>query len=297
MSGTSGFSHKYNTDDVLIRAIIVGLINSLNEQIYITNTVSDTVTQTVPVPFFYAFSGDERFLQDYFSDWSDCAPQWIEGNYDPIPRGSVQLSGINVAAGNMTSRYVRAFHVREEKGELKRYNSYLNSIPLNMTFKVDVMVDTTIDSFKVVQQIIKTFYKTLVFRVNFDGTVVPSQAGFTEAYTLNKLFEYTYGENSRITITFDIEVESYFPIFDPEQEMFAGTRINYFAERTTPDLAQTKAQADVTPPSPVVIYPSNVNVNDGASKISSDSANNSGIDETIKTIDPTDSKYKDGYWE
>jgi hypothetical protein len=297
MSGTSGFSHKYNTDDVLIRAIIVGLINSLNEQIYITNVISDTVTQTVPVPFFYAFSGDERFLQDYFSDWSDCAPQFIEGNYDPIPRGSVQLSGLNVAAGNMTSRYVRGYHVKEEKGELLRYNSYLNSIPLNMTFKVDIVVDTTVDSFKIVQQIIKTFYKTLVFRVNFDGTVIPSQAGFTESYTINKLFEYTYGENSRITITFDIEVESYYPIFDPQQEMFAGTRINYFGAAVAPDLAEKQAKENVQAPDSIVTYPANAVVNDGTVNVNNDSAENSGIVQSIKTIDPSDIKQNEGYWE
>lgn len=297
MSGTSGFSHKYNTDDVLIRAIIVGLINSLNEQIYITNVISDTVKQTVPVPFFYAFSGDERFLQDYFSDWSDCVPHGIEGNYDPIPRGSIQLSGINVAAGNMTSRYVRGYHVKEEKGELLRYNSYLNSIPLNMTFKVDVMVDTTVDSFKIVQQIIKTFYKTLVFRVNFDGTAVPSQAGFTEAYTINKLFEYTYGENSRITITFDIEVESYYPIFDPQQEMFAGTKINYFAANVAPDLAEKQSVENIKPVDPIVTYPNNAVTNDGTINVNNDSMTNSGVVQKVKSIDPTDNKQTDGYWE
>ena len=228
MSGVSGFSHKYNTDDVLIRSIIIGLINTLNNKIKITNIISDTERQTINVPFFYAFSGDERFIQDYFLSWSDCAPI-LEGNYDPIPRGSLELTGVNVQSTNMTSRFVRGYYTKEEAGELLRYNSYLNSIPLNLTFKVDILVDSTIDSFKITQEIIKVFYKTAVFRANFSGTVVPSQVGFSENYTVNKLFEYTYGENSRTTISFDLEVETYFPIFDEKNEMFAGNTINSVA--------------------------------------------------------------------
>jgi hypothetical protein len=230
----TGFSHKYNTDDVLLRAVIVGLINSLNYQIYYENIISDTEVQTVRVPFFYAFSGDERFMQDYFSNWSDCAPSFIEGNYDPIPRGSVTLSGVNILAGNQTSRFVRGYYDKEENGELRRYNSYLNSIPVSMSFNVKILVDSTIDAFKINQEIMRVFYKTLVFRVSFSGTVVPSQAGFSESYVTDKLFEYTYGENSRITLSFDIEVETYFPIFDKKQEMFAGNKIEKVSVNVSP---------------------------------------------------------------
>jgi len=225
----TGFTHKYNTDDVLLRAVIVGLVNSFNDQIYYENVISDTERQTVRVPFFYAFSGDERFLQDYFSNWSDCAPSFIEGNYDPIPRGSITLTGINILMANQTSRFVRGFFTREKDGELLRYNSYLNSIPVSLQFNVKILVDTALDAFKIQQEIMRVLYKTLVFRVNFAGSVVPSQAGLPETYTNDKQFEYTYGEQNRISLSFDIEVETYFPIFDKKQEMFAGSRI----EQTT----------------------------------------------------------------
>lgn len=221
----SGFSHKYNTDDVLIRAVIVGLINSLNEKVSFRNVVSDTESTLVKVPFFYNFSGDERFMQDYFVQWSDCTPALIEGNYDPIPRGSLVMTGFNILNANLTSRFVRGNFVREEEGELARYNSYLNSIPISLTFGVELLVDTQIDAFKVTQSIVQFLYKTLTFRVNFGGVVVPSQAGFSENYDIQKLFEYTYGDDSRIRIKFDLEVETYFPIFDPKQEMFGGSRI------------------------------------------------------------------------
>jgi len=283
----SGFNHKYNTDDVLIRTIIVGLINSLNGKISINNIESDTVTNVIQVPFYYAFSGDERFIQDYFIDWGDCKPNMIEGNYDPIPRGSLSLTGTSVLSGQMTSRFVRGFYTKEEEGQLNRYNSYLNSIPLSMNFTVTVLVDSVIDSFKITQELIKIFYKTLVYRVNYGGTVVPVQVGFPESYTNTKLFDYTYGENSRTTITFDLELETFYPIFDPKQEMHAQstiqhTQINVSTVSTSPtdlgnplDLTQQSLDNQI--------------VNDGVTFTAPFTESS--------TIPSQNQKFGEGYWE
>jgi hypothetical protein len=222
------FNHKYNTDDVLIRACIVGLVNELNNRINFENVWEDNKKQIVRVPFFYAMSGDERFLQNYFSNWSDCAPNFIEGNTDPIPRGTIFLNGVSVLSSNLTSRYVRGNYTKEVDGELKQFNSYLNSIPVSMTFSAEILADTTLDSFKIVQSAISVLYRTLVFSVNFKGFRVPTQAGFPDSFAINKQFEFTYGNTDRIKVTFDIELQTYLPIPDPKEEFFAGNRINDF---------------------------------------------------------------------
>jgi hypothetical protein len=219
------FSHKYNTDDVLIRACIVGLVNELNNRINYEQQWSDKETQIVKVPFFYAMSGDERFLQDYFSNWSDCAPDFIEGNTDPIPRGTIFLTGVSVLSGNLTSRYVRGYYNKEVDGELKRFNSYINSIPVQLNFSAEILVDTSIDTFKIIQSAIGVLYRTLVFNVNYKGFRIPTQAGFPDNYNNDKQFEFTYGNTDRLKTTFDIELQSYLPISDPTQEFFAGNNI------------------------------------------------------------------------
>lgn len=247
------FSHKYNTDDVLIRACIVGLVNELNNRISFTNVWSDNKTQVVRVPFFYAMSGDERFLQDYFSNWSDCAPDFIEGNTDPIPRGTIFLSGVSVLASNLTSRYVRGYYTKEVDGELKRYNSYINSIPVQLNFSAEILADTSVDSFKIVQSIIAVLYKTLVFNVNFKGFRVPVQVGFPEGYTINKQFEFTYGNTERIKVTFDLELQGYLPVPDLNQEFFAGNNIQDITLNTLGD------EIHVTSQDPVTLDPNIVN--------------------------------------
>jgi hypothetical protein len=226
------FSHRYNTDDTVIRACIVGLVNELNNRINYQNIWSDTDIRTVRVPFFYAMSGDERFLQDYFSDWSDCAPDFIEGNTDPIPRGTIFLTGVSVLAANLTSRFVRGYYTKEVDGELQRFNSYINSIPLQLNFSAEILVDTSIDSFKIAESIIAVFFKTLVYNVAFKGFMVPTQAGFPEGYDLGKQFEFTYGVTERQKMTFEIEVQTYLPLTDRREEFSAGntmqnTSVNY----------------------------------------------------------------------
>jgi hypothetical protein len=220
------FNHKYNTDDVIIRASIVGLVNELNNKISFENVWEDDRRTTVRVPFFYAMSGDERFLQDYFSDWSDCAPDFIEGNTDPIPRGTIFLSGVSILASNLTSRYVRGFYTKEVDGELKRFNSYINSIPVQLNFTAEILVDTSLDSFKVIQSIMSVLYRTLTFSVSFNGFRVPSQAGFPDSYTPTKQFEFSYGVTDRLKVTFDLEMQTYLPITDPKEEFFAGNNMS-----------------------------------------------------------------------
>jgi hypothetical protein len=226
------FNHKYNNADTIIRGCIVGLVNEMNNRIHYQNVWEDTDSRLVRVPFFYAMSGDERFLQDYFSNWSDCAPDFIEGNYDIVPRGTIFLTGVSVLGSNLTSRFVRGYYHKEQEGELKRFNSYINSIPLQLNFSAEILVDTSIDSFKITESIIAVFYKTLVYNVAFKGFRVPTQAGFPEGYDLGKQFEFTYGVTERQKITFDVEVQTYLPLTDVKEEFFAGktiqgTSVNY----------------------------------------------------------------------
>lgn len=223
------FNHKYNTDDVIIRANIVGLVNELNNRIFYEQTWEDNRKQIIRVPFFYAMSGDERFLQDYFSNWSDCAPDFIEGNTDPIPRGTLFLSGYSVLASNLTSRYVRGYYTKEVDGQLKRYNSYINSIPIQMNFSAEILVDTSVDSFKIVQAITAYLYRTQTYNVNFKGFRVPTQVGFPDSYNIGKQFEFTYGNTERLKVTFDVEVQSYLPVVDDQNEFFGGQQVTGFS--------------------------------------------------------------------
>lgn len=209
------FLHKYNTDDVHIRAVIVGLVNLLNNRIVYKNILSDTESDDITVPFFYSMTGDERFLQDYFMEWNDCLhPKVVEGNYDIIPRGIVNLESSSINTSAMTHRFVRGTYVKEVSGELQTFSAYLNSIPLTMSFKVSVETDTTLDAFKIYQSIIEVFYKTQVYSIMFKGFRVPCQVGFPEDFGFENEIEFSYQSDKKIKIDFDINLETYLPVTD-----------------------------------------------------------------------------------
>jgi len=219
------FLHKYNTDNVHSRAVIVGIVNLLNSKVFFENVLSDTVVDTVYVPFFYNMGGDERFLQDYFLEWNDCInPRHADGNYDVIPRGIVTMTSKTIDTAKLTHRFVRATFVKEVNGQLQQFNSFLNSLPISMSFSVEVEVDSNLDAFKVEQAIMETFYKTQVFSVNFRGFRVPCQAGFADDYGVEKTFEFSYQSDNKILVKFDIEVETYYPVLDPTTERSNSNR-------------------------------------------------------------------------
>jgi len=223
------FLHRYNTDNVHSRAVIVGMINLLNSHVYFENVLSDTVIDTVYVPFFYNMGGDERFLQDYFLHWNDCVhPRLADGNYDVIPRGIVTLTSKNIDTGKMTHRFVRGNYVKEVDGQLQTFSSYLNSIPIAMNFDVEIEVDTNLDAFKVEQAIVDVFYKTQVYSVTYKGMRVPCQVGFAEDYGVENTFEFTYQANVRTLLKFSLTVETYFPVLDPTTERSNANRASAF---------------------------------------------------------------------
>jgi hypothetical protein len=225
---SSPYLNRYNTDNVHARAVIVGLVNLLNSKVQYENIFSNTEILPVTVPFYYNFGGDERFLQDYFLHWNECViPQMVDGNVDQIPRGIVTLTASTINTNMLTNRFVRGNYVKQVGNEVLTYNSFINSIPLTMDFTVEITADSSLDAFKIQQSVLETFYKTQVFSVEFRGFRVPCQVGFPEDQGIEKTFEFTYQDDTKIGFNVPLQLETYYPVTDPTTERFSGNRMNY----------------------------------------------------------------------
>jgi hypothetical protein len=231
------FLDRYNTDDVHLRAVLVGLIDLLNKNVVIEHVISDTESKRTPVPFYPAMGNDERFMQDFYMYYSkDCDTEYAEGNYDPIPRGVVQLSTFTIDSASLTNKFVRGTFNRQEDGQVKAYSDYVNVIPMRITYDVQIIAGSLLEAFKIVQEFIATFYKAATFQVSYKGFKVPCQVGFAQDYTIERPTEFTYGDDKKITVTFPIEMETYQPVVgDPfsmrakkasSTEMFRGNTMH-----------------------------------------------------------------------
>lgn len=216
---------KYNNENILIRAIIAGILNILNNKISYEQVWSNDVVETINIPWYYNMSGDERFMQDFYTHYGDCSPKPADGNFDSIPRGVITYTGSTIDSVRTTSRYVQGHYIKEVNGQLQTYRSFLYSIPLNINFDCEMLLDTQITALKAEQIIRETFYKTITFYVYYKGMRVGSTVGFPEDITLEKNIQYAFESDNKIKIRFSLQVESYQPVFDPTTEVNANEYI------------------------------------------------------------------------
>jgi hypothetical protein len=220
------FLEKYNIDEVFLRNVIVGMLRNLNEKLTYTQINQQQEILEVFVPFFYSMSGDESFLQDFYLNYIDCDGQspFAEGNYDVVPRGILNLSGVNIDQNALTNGFVRAtYNIEDLKGQMKALSAYTNFIPLSLTFDITLRTDTLLDTFKLFQSSIQAFYKVFSYSVEFGGMRIPVQVGFPEQYPNDKQIEFSYGSTQKwIETKFAITVETYFPQKNLQTERFRG---------------------------------------------------------------------------
>jgi len=220
------FLEKYNIDEVFLRNVIVGMLKTLNDKLTYTQINEQQEVLEVFVPFFYSMSGDESFLQDFYMDYIDCDGQspFAEGNYDVVPRGILNLNGVNIETNAITNGFVRATYNTEDlQGQMKALSAYTNFIPLSLSFDITIRTDTLLDTFKIFQSSIQSFYKVYSFSVEFGGMRIPVQVGFPEQYPNDKQIEFSYGSTQKwIETKFSITVETYFPQKNLNTERFRG---------------------------------------------------------------------------
>lgn len=217
---------EFNKSDVILRNILIGVLATLNNKMYWYNRVSQTEKKKINIPFYFSTTGDERFLMDTFMNTVSAGgtdDTKAESFYNQIPRGIVQLDGVTIDAGSMTNKFVRAFYQRvQDDGTLKTKSAEVFMVPLKMPFTVDIYVNTNIDIFKAMQRAIEIFYKHQVFQVDIDGTRIPAVASMPEDYSKERPIEYSFGDKKEWKVTFNIEVQTFMPIFKNAENGFVG---------------------------------------------------------------------------
>lgn len=221
---------KYNNEDLIVRAVLAGLLDVLNNHIRYDQVWGNEDIEEINVPWFYNQSGDERFMQDFYTFYAHCLPpRPVDGNFDMVPRGVITYTGSPISTTSITSRYVQGRYVKEIDGRLESFVSFLYSIPLNLAIDCEVWADTYVTALKIEQEIRETFYRTLTYYVYYKGLRVGCTVGFPESATITKNITYSFETNNKIKLTFALEVESYQPVFDKTTEMPATSIIKGIA--------------------------------------------------------------------
>lgn len=223
-----------NVDNILSRNVIGGLLNILNNKLRYEQVWSDKEVDELFVPFFYDMgSSGEDFIQDnymFFEDVCKYPVKKIDGNFDIIPRGHIKYESSSIESSSITNRFVMGqYNKRNNKtGEIESYVSFLYSIPLKMSFNVEIRCDTVTNMFKIEQALREFFYKNKTYYVTFRGMRIGCRAGFPEQVNGKKPINYKMGnanDANEFVITFSINVETYQPLFDETHAILASHKM------------------------------------------------------------------------
>ena len=159
----------------------------------------------------------------------NCKFDFADGNYDPIPRGVVSISGIEMPEDTLTNNYVRLEYQKLVDGAMKTYSAQAIIVPLRVQFQIDIIVDILLDYFRIIQVAFSEFFKTIPFSFRYETIRIPARAMIPSPLPGEKPYSYTYGDDQRIKMSFNIEVETYLPVVDPTTEFFKGNSIQTFS--------------------------------------------------------------------
>jgi hypothetical protein len=219
------YNLKYNTDDSVIRHVIIGLLADLNNKVWFQRQVSADERKDIDVPFYYSITGDDQFLRDNFlfttPSGEDCYPDpgFADGNYDVIPRGVARISSVSIESSKLVNKRIMGNYSRlDEEGSLQAYTSEFEMIPILLNFDIEILVSSMLDSLKITEMIIKKLYKSNYFNVEVghlnEGTYrLPSYYSLPDDYTVEAPIDFGFDDKDKYKITFPIEVNSFIPSF------------------------------------------------------------------------------------
>jgi|TARA_B110000503_G_scaffold143708_1_gene247343 hypothetical protein len=209
----SAYNQEFNKDNTILRYIIVALLAELKDKVYYYNQIDEDTLKKIPVPFFYSITGDGRFLMDNFLYDAEAKGKAI-GDYETVPRGIIQLTGISIDSGNQTNKFARGEFVQEWEGILKTFSLETNFLPLNMSFDCTVVCSSNLEMLKVTESLMSKIYKNTLFQVDLGMMRVQASFSVPEDYTQNRLFEFQLNDKKEWSVTFPIEVSSFMPVFE-----------------------------------------------------------------------------------
>jgi hypothetical protein len=250
MANKAALYERFNNDNILIRSVIVGLLDLLNNNIDYSQIWDDNIEQTVSVPWWYNFgTSDEKFMQNNYTYFGKKCfnEKIINGTFNSIPRGFLSYSGSSIESSAITNRFIQGKYMKQVKGKLISYTSFMYVIPLTVTFDCQVDCDNILTALKIEQAIRETFYKNKTFFVLYKGLRIGCTAGIPESFNSEKTTNYSFDSAAqRPKLTFNITVETYQPIFDKTTEMESSKVIKHFSRDIFVSASERKKEIIIT---------------------------------------------------
>lgn len=233
----ASYNLKFNSDDSVVRHLIVGLLADLNNKLYFYRQLDNNTRAAIDIPFYYAITGDDQFLRDNFlfttASGPDCHPDeaFADGNYDVVPRGVVNFTSLAIDSGNLVNkRNMGEYTKMNTSGAMEGYTAEFEAVPVTIGVDVEILVSSMLDSLKVTEAMIKTLYKSNQYSVEVghlnEGTYrLPAYYALPDDYDVQRPIDFTFEDKDKYKTTFSLEIKSFIPAFEWDTERHIGNRM------------------------------------------------------------------------
>jgi hypothetical protein len=233
----ASYNLKFNSDDSVVRHLIVGLLADLNNKLYFYRQIDNNTRIAVDIPFYYSITGDDQFLRDNFlfttASGPDCHPDeaFADGNYDVVPRGVVNLTSLSIDSGSLVNkRNMGEYTKMNTSGAMEGYTSEFEAVPVTLGVDVEILVSSTLDTLKVIEAMIKTLYKSNQYSVEVghlnEGTYrLPAYYAMPDDYEVQRPIDFTFEDKDKYKTTLSLEIKSFLPAFEWDTERHIGNRM------------------------------------------------------------------------
>lgn len=223
------YNQTKNFDNSVLRYTIVALLHELRDRIYIYQHLEDGTTEKVDIPFMYSITGSERFLKDEFL-YGAVDDNRAIGNYEKVPRGVINLTGVAIDSGSQMNKFIQAKFVHEVDGVLKTFYMRTCFLPLSLSFSCDMVCSSQIEQLKVTEAVMSKMYAVNVFYVDLGMMHVQASYQLPTDYSQERPLDFQMDGQKEYKVTFNIDVKSFLPVFehgisyDELAEMIKGTK-------------------------------------------------------------------------
>lgn len=222
------FLDKSNFDDVYLRNVIAGFLGFLKQRFFWYNESEELGKQKVDLLIYYSLLGDNRYIMDAFYD--DAPDKRVNMNTDQIPRATIKLDSWSVKNDELTNTTIWLNLTKEENDELIEVAAQCKAVPVKLNFTLETVVDNEIDIFKAWQTYMENLYVYKYFSYDYNRMPVKAVFNFSGDTDNPLTREKTFGDKRELIISFPLEVHTFFPIFDNENDIENDKRVRYILD-------------------------------------------------------------------
>jgi hypothetical protein len=220
----------FNSNNTFFRDLTVCVLDKMEGEVRWVNKFTSGNIDVI-VPFFYAMSGDERFLLDAFSDDVVSDSRYTELNTDSIPRGHVTMGGVDVVSDEFCNPNIWLKNVFENGSELISKITKMRAIPVSVKYTIEILLANEIDVFKCTTALLDTLWLYNFVNFEFNGMYIDAVILLPDTNQITIDRNKTMTSDNTISVSFDIDVKTYYPsyrkdnLLDPNNNGTQGSKI------------------------------------------------------------------------